>query len=231
MHHLTVFVVLLGVSSAITHEVLDGPTDCPASTPLPNTTKLCPLSAPVDPEFASICHPGANGHAGGAENPVYRCPRVNYADGVFRCACCGAPLFYAAAKFGPPGDGWPAFHGNGSWISNGTYAKKGTSTVCTPGGSEVVCSNCGTHLGDYFPAGAQSSYSYYCVDGVCLLPPGAAPGHVCEPAPNGPTPSRMQAYKALRKMMRDRGTATAMTKLVEEIGNHDHSAHDEHHDE
>jgi peptide methionine sulfoxide reductase MsrB len=82
--------------------------------------------------------------------------------GVFRCACCGAPLFYAKAKFEPPGDGWPAFHSNGSWVANGTWAKNGSSTVCTPGGTEVVCSNCGSHLGDFFAAGSQGPYACTC---------------------------------------------------------------------
>ena len=128
----------------------------------------CPLKAPSDQEFGEICHPGATGHAGGAEQPVYRCPRSNYTEGVFRCvrsppcrcrssssrrrrrrrggalaspapagrlcplltavrgcgqACCGAPLFYAKAKFQPQGDGWPAFHGATANVNN---------TVCTP---------------------------------------------------------------------------------------------------
>ena len=61
------------------------PPACPSSTPGPSGTNKCPLQAPGDPEFASICHPGADGHAGGAETPQYRCPRVNYTDGVFRC--------------------------------------------------------------------------------------------------------------------------------------------------
>ena len=52
----------------------------------------CPLKAPSDQEFGEICHPGATGHAGGAEQPVYRCPKSNYTEGVFRCVrslpCC-----------------------------------------------------------------------------------------------------------------------------------------------
>jgi peptide-methionine (R)-S-oxide reductase len=179
------------------------PPTCPGSTPGPGGTKKCPLQAPGDPEFADICHPGATGHAGGAEQPQYRCPLVNYTDGVFRCACCGAPLFYAVAKFQPQGDGWPAFHGE-----NATIAKNGTKLgVCSPGGTEVVCQKCGAHLGDYFAAGAQSSYSYYCIDGVCLLPPDAKPGQVCEPGPTAPAPSKAEAYSALRHMMREQGTA------------------------
>jgi peptide-methionine (R)-S-oxide reductase len=178
------------------------PPACPKSTPGPSGTKKCPLAAPSDPEFADICHPGATGHAGGAEQPQYRCPRVNYTDGVFRCACCGAPLFYAVAKFQPQGDGWPAFHGE-----NATIGKDGKKLgVCSPGGTEVVCQSCGSHLGDYFAAGVQGDYSYYCIDGVCLLPPDAKPGHVCKPGPPL-APSKADAYKALRHMMRDRGAA------------------------
>jgi peptide methionine sulfoxide reductase MsrB len=116
--------------------------------------------------------------------------------------------FDAPAKFQPQGDGWPAFHGNSSNVN---------STVCTPGGTEVVCSKCGSHLGDYFAAGVQSSYSYYCIDGVCLLPPGAEAGKVCEPAPALPTPSKAEAYSALRALMREKGAAA----VLGQIDNHD----------
>ena len=149
--------------------------------------------------------------------PACGCMRL--VPGVFRCACCGAPLFYATAKFQPQGDGWPAFHGETA-ITNGT---KKTLNVCSPGGTEVVCSKCGSHLGDYFAAGSQSSYSYYCIDGVCLLPPGAAAGKVCEPAPEDsrPPPTKAAAYKALRAMLREHGTAALMEA--------DHGHGDDHH--
>ena len=154
------------------------PTPFVADTPPPacNTTVMkqwdgeCPLVAPPDEEFSSICNPGAVGHAGGAEQPVNRCGGL-YDDGAFRCACCGQPLFLAIGKFMPAGDGWPAFRGN-STINN---------NVCTPHGTEVVCSKCGSHLGDYFRAGTVTEFEYYCIDGVCMLPPGADEGHVCQP--------------------------------------------------
>eukprot|EP00037_Helgoeca_nana_P031931 m.411301 g.411301 ORF g.411301 m.411301 type:complete len:232 (-) comp28624_c0_seq1:162-857(-) len=199
-----------------------GPDPCPSTTPGPSGTNKCPLKLPTDPEFGDICHPGATGHAGGAEQPDNRCDGVKYGDGVFRCACCGAPVFYAATKIAPAGDGWPAFNGTGSWISNGTYAEKGNSTVCTPptGGTEVVCSNCGSHLGDFFAAGTLSDYAYYCIDGVCLLPPGAAAGDVCQP-PKGADavhPTSAEAYKALRSMLREQGH----TSIENLMANHDH---------
>ena len=81
------------------------------------------------------------------------------------------------------GDGWPAFHGNGS-----VKEDNGRDHVCTPlaGSSEVVCSKCGAHLGDFFKSGGGQPFeSYYCVDGVCMLPPGAPAGHVCQPAADG----------------------------------------------
>jgi len=166
------------------------PPACTKSTPAPADAKNCSLKAPQDPEFAPICHPGALGHAGGAEQPAGRCG-LNYTDGVFRCACCGEPLFYASTMFHPAGDGWPAFHGNGSVKINGT------DKVCSPGGTEVVCAKCGSHLGDHFDAGTVASYEYYCIDGVCLLPPGAKEGHVCQPTL---APSKGAAWRALYKL-------------------------------
>jgi len=168
------------------------PPKCTNSTPGPNDPKNCSLKAPSDPEFSQICHPGPLGHAGGAEVPSGRCGGVNYTDGVFRCACCGAPLFYATTFFHPQGDGWPAFSGNGS------VKAAGTDNVCSPGGTEVVCATCGAHLGDFFPKGALGQdYDYYCIDGVCLLPPGSKAGEVCKPTQ---APSREAAYKALRML-------------------------------
>ena len=146
------------------------PPACKTRIPWAIDPPTCTLKAPSDPEFSSICHPGAVGHAGGAEIPNNRCSGL-YSKGTFRCACCGAPLFFANAKFMPAGDGWPAFHGNSTVDSN----------VCTPGGSEVVCAKCGSHLGDYFPSGSVEPFEYYCIDGVCLLPPGAEEGAVCKP--------------------------------------------------
>lgn len=166
------------------------PPNCTKSTPLPTDPKNCSLKTPQDPEFAPICHPGDMGHAGGAEVPVGRCG-LNYTEGVFRCACCGEPLFYASTMFHPAGDGWPAFRANGSVKVNGT------DKVCSPGGSEVVCAKCGSHLGDHFPAGTVEPFEYYCIDGVCLLPPGAEEGHVCQPTQ---APSKDAAWRALYKL-------------------------------
>jgi len=211
--------VAMMVGAMATDPVQSGPKPCPPTTPGPDGKNKCPLAAPKDAEFSTVCHPGALGHAGGAEQPNSRCPGNNYTTGEFRCACCGAPLFHGAHKILPAGDGWPAFDGNASWVSNGTYAPAGTSTVCTPptGGTEVVCASCGSHLGDYFAAGVLSPYAYYCIDGVCLLPPGAPAGHVCEPAGPGKQQSatKIEADKALRASLQAAHTEMAGQSALE----------------
>lgn len=183
-----IFSIAVGVSAEEASSPLPPPM-CGDSTPGPKEGK-CSLKAPSDPDFARICIPGAVGHAGGAERPDYRCPRSDYTEGVFRCACCGEPLFYAASKFQPPGDGWPAFH-----AENATDFGELKGAVCTPpysSQSEVVCSKCGSHLGDYFAPGTVKSFGYYCIDGVCMLPPDAEPGDVCQPASSEQMPPSEQ---------------------------------------
>ena len=147
----------------------DSPQGCTKVTP--TVPVNCSLTAGLkDPNFAEICMPGGSGHAGGAEPPTDRCPDVNYTKGSFRCSCCGTSLFYAKNKYDAM-TGWPAFHGEP--VKNITT---NSSNVCTPGGTEVVCSVCGAHLGDYF-----DDQDHFCIDGVCLMPPNSS--EVCPPGP------------------------------------------------
>lgn len=160
------------LSAGIYLAAAEAPPTCDKNVPGPGKGK-CTIPKPKDDQFAPICQPGAMGHAGGAEVPTNRCPLVNYTEGVFTCSCCGQPLFYAKSKYDAQ-TGWPAFH------SPPVFDKKAnTSNVCNPAGqdTEVVCSTCGAHLGDYF-----TDDDHFCIDGVCLHPPGSK--EACPPGPN-----------------------------------------------
>jgi peptide-methionine (R)-S-oxide reductase len=97
---------------------------------------------------------------------------VNKADGVYRCAACGAKLFDSGAKF-DSGTGWPSF----------TEPAVAEAVELRPDHShgmvrtEVVCRTCGSHLGHVFDDGPGPTGLRYCINGVCLrLEPPADPG-------------------------------------------------------
>jgi len=46
---------------------------------------------------------------------------------------------------------------------------------------EVSCARCGIHLGDYFDDD-DSGQDHYCIDGVCMIPPGGEEGKTCPPS-------------------------------------------------
>lgn len=87
----------------------------------------------------------------------------NEAQGVYKCAGCGQELFRSTDKY-ESGSGWPSF------TRPADAARVVEETDRTHGmvRTEVVCSNCGGHLGHMFPDGPAPTGQRYCINSVSL---------------------------------------------------------------
>jgi peptide-methionine (R)-S-oxide reductase len=91
--------------------------------------------------------------------------------GMFKCAACGQQLFASDTKF-DSGSGWPSFDkalpGATKLIEDTSHGMRRT---------EVVCSNCGSHLGHLFndqprlasgEAGGSRTGNRFCINSTSL---------------------------------------------------------------
>lgn len=85
-------------------------------------------------------------------------------EGRFACAACGAELFNSGHKF-ESRDGWPSFYD----VASSEAVKLQDDTSHGMYRVEVLCSNCGSHLGHLFDDGPRDNGGkHYCINSVCL---------------------------------------------------------------
>ena len=98
----------------------------------------------------------------GTERPNSGKYNLNFEKGTYTCGACSEPLFESNSKF-ELGCGWPSFdesmHGKIEYLKDNTFGMQRT---------EIVCANCGSHLGHVFDDGPTETGQRYCVNSLSI---------------------------------------------------------------
>jgi peptide-methionine (R)-S-oxide reductase len=101
----------------------------------------------------------------GGTEPAFKGKYWNdHSKGMYKCAACGAVLFSSDTKF-DSGTGWPSF----TEPINKEHVELRPDKAYSMNRVEVVCKNCGAHLGHVFDDGPEDKGGKrYCINSVCL---------------------------------------------------------------
>lgn len=98
----------------------------------------------------------------GTERPFTGEYNTHYENGIYSCAACGNPLYKSEAKF-DSGCGWPSFDDE---IEGAIERKRDTTHGMMR--TEILCANCGSHLGHVFNDGPTNTGIRHCVNSLSL---------------------------------------------------------------
>jgi peptide-methionine (R)-S-oxide reductase len=98
----------------------------------------------------------------GTERPFSGKYNMHFEDGTYKCAGCDTPLFVSNTKF-DSGCGWPSF--DEAIEGNVTYKQDRKLGMLR---TEILCTNCGGHLGHVFDDGPTDTGKRYCVNSLSL---------------------------------------------------------------